>query len=278
MRPTTITTLSILALSAALVGCGKSALKAEGSQKSVIPTASTPSPHGEQKPQAAANLTGTILETMDSGGYTYLKLKTPAGESWAAVNQARVKVGEQATVIGAMQMDGFESPTLNRKFDRIYFGSLAPSAGAELSSAHASAPADADTKDNMGSKGSPAMPPGHGATKKVDDSPIKVDRASGPEGKTVAELFAQRAALKGKPVAVRGKVVKFLPDIMGKNWVHIRDGSGSAKGKDNDLTVTTKEKVAVGDVVLVHGTLQADKDVGAGYEFPAMIEDGKLKK
>ncbi len=272
MRPTTTITLSILALSVTLVGCGKSAPRAEATEKRGLPAASAPSPHGEQKPQAGANLTGTILETMDSGGYTYLKLKTPAGESWAAVNQVSVKVGEQVTVIGATQMDGFESPTLNRKFDRIYFGSLAPSAGTEMASAHGSAPADTDTK------GMPVMPPGHGATKKIDDTPIRVDRASGPEGKTVAELFAQRAALKGKPVSVRGKVVKFLPDIMGKNWVHVRDGSGSAKGKDNDLTVTTKERVAVGDVVLVHGTLQADKDVGAGYEFPAIIEEGKFKK
>jgi hypothetical protein len=124
------------------------------------------------------------------------------------------------------------------------------------------------------------MPPGHADVKKspVDETPIKVEKASGSEGKTVAELFAQRAALKGKTVAVRGKVVKFLPEIMGKNWVHIRDGSGSAKGKDNDLTVTTKEKVAVGDVVVVRGTLQSDKDIGAGYEFPAIIEDAKLSK
>jgi hypothetical protein len=276
MRPTTTITLSILALSVALVGCGKGEPKAEEIQKSGSAAASPASPaapHGEQKPQAAVDLTGAIMETMDSGGYTYLKLKTPAGEIWAAVNQAPVKVGEQATVIGSMQMDGFESPTLNRKFDRIYFGSLAPSAGADLSSgAHGSAPADP--------KGAPAMAAGHGATKKApaDNTPIKVDRASGPEGKTVAELFSQRAALKGKPVAVRGKVVKFLPDIMGKNWVHIRDGSGSAGAKDNDLTVTTKEKVAVGDVVLVRGTLQADMDVGAGYEFPAIIEDAKFKK
>lgn len=270
MRPMTTITLYILTLSVAFVGCGKGTPKADGMQKSAAPSASAPAP-------APANLTGTILETMDSAGYTYLKLKTPAGESWAAVNQASVKVGEQATVIGAVQMDGFESPTLNRKFDRIYFGSLAPSAGADLSSAHGAAPADTETNTKGGS---PTMPPGHGATKQppVDGTPIKVDRASGPEGKTVAEVFAQRAALKGKPVAVRGKVVKFLPDIMGKNWVHIRDGSGSAKGKDNDLTVTTKEKVAVGDVVLVRGALQADKDVGAGYEFPAIIEDGKFKK
>ena len=65
---------------------------------------------------------------------------------------------------------------------------------------------------------------------------------------------------------------------MGKNWVHVRDGSGSAKDKNNDLTVTTKEKVAVGDVLIVRGTLQADKDLGAGYEFPVIVEDAKFTK
>ena len=275
MRPKMTTALSILALSASLAGCAKSAPKAEETPKSgpaAASSASAASPHGDQKPQAAVDLSGTIVETMDAGGYTYLKLKSPTGEIWAAVNQTPVKVGDQITVIGSMQMDGFESPTLKRKFDRIYFGSLPPSAGADLSgSAPASAPAD--------DKAKPAMPPGHGAmAKPVDETPIKVDRAAGPEGKTVAELFSSRAALKGKPVAVRGKVVKVLPDIMGKNWVHLRDGSGSAKAKDNDLTITTKQKVAVGDVVLVRGNLQTDKDVGAGYEFPAIIEDGTFTK
>jgi hypothetical protein len=273
-RLMTTATLSILALSVALAGCGKSAPKAAEAPKGATP-ASSASAEGAPKPQAPPELSGTIVETMDAAGYTYLKLKTQTGEIWAAVNQVPVKVGDQATVFGAMPMDGFESPTLKRKFDRIYFGTLAGGAAA----AAAPAPASAHAGEPPAADG-PKMPPGHADVKRapVDETPIKVEKASGAEGKTVAELFAQKASLKGKPVAVRGKVVKFLPEIMGKNWVHVRDGSGSAKTKDNDLTVTTKEKVAVGDVVVVHGMLQTDKDIGAGYEFPAIIEDAKFTK
>ena len=273
MRSTMTSALTLLALSASLAGCGKAAPKTDEAATKGAPSAassaSPASPHGDQKPQA--DLAGTVVETMNSGGYTYLKLKTASGDVWAAVNQVSVKVGDQVTVAGSMPMDGFESPTLNRKFDRIYFGSILPPAGADLAGAPAGPPADG--------KARPAMPPGHGAmAKPVDEAPIKVDRASGADGKTVAELFSGKAALKDKPVAVRGKVVKFLPDIMGKNWVHIRDGSGSANSKDNDLTVTTKEKVAVGDIVLVRGKLQTDKDIGAGYQFPAIIEDATFTK
>ena len=63
---------------------------------------------------------------------------------------------------------------------------------------------------------------------------IKVAKAEGASGRTVAELWGQRAALNGKEVTVRGKVVKFTPEVMGKNWIHLRDGSG-ARGKDDDV-------------------------------------------
>jgi hypothetical protein len=106
---------------------------------------------------------------------------------------------------------------------------------------------------------------------------VKVPKASGSDARTVAEVYAQRAALKEKPVTIRGKVVKYNEGIMGRNWVHLRDGSGSA-GKDNDLTITTVEKTAVGEVVVVKGTLRIDKDFGAGYAYPVIVEDAKLSK
>jgi hypothetical protein len=105
---------------------------------------------------------------------------------------------------------------------------------------------------------------------------VKVPRAEG--GKTVAEIVAQRKALADKEVTIRGKIVKFLPGIMGRNWAHIRDGSGSAENKDNDLTVTTNDTAAIGDVVVVKGTVKIDQDFGAGYAYPVMIEKATLIK
>jgi hypothetical protein len=96
-------------------------------------------------------------------------------------------------------------------------------------------------------------------------------------GKTVAEVYGEKAALAGQPVTVRGKVVKTNAAIMGKNWVHVRDGSG-AEGT-NDLTVTTATGAAlpnVGDVVVVVGTIAVDKDFGMGYQYPVLVEEATI--
>jgi hypothetical protein len=107
---------------------------------------------------------------------------------------------------------------------------------------------------------------------------IKVPRAGGRNGKTVEEVHAQRAALNGKEVAVRGKVVKIVRGVLGKNWIHLRDGTGSHAAKDDDLTITTTDDAAAGDLVLVRGTVGTDKDFGLGYTYPVMIENAKLSK
>ena len=94
-------------------------------------------------------------------------------------------------------------------------------------------------------------------------------------GKTVAEVFAEKDALAGQPVTFRGKVVKTNPDIMGKNWLHVRDGSGEEGS--NDLTITTAGATPnVGDTVLVTGTVTLNKDFGMGYAYDVLIEDAQV--
>lgn len=95
------------------------------------------------------------------------------------------------------------------------------------------------------------------------------------DGKTVQEVYQEKAKLNGKRVTLRGKVVKYSEAIMGKNWLHLRDGTG--KEPANDLTVTTQAKTKVGDTVLVEGTIWLDKDLGAGYKYDVIIEDAKVK-
>ena len=90
----------------------------------------------------------------------------------------------------------------------------------------------------------------------------------------VEEVFAKKDVLNGKMVTVKGEVVKFNSGIMGKNWVHIKDGSG--KPGTNDLTATTQDTVKIGDKVIVTGTLAVGKDFGAGYMYDAIIEDASI--
>jgi hypothetical protein len=212
---------------------------------------------------------GTVLERLDAAPYSYLRIKGETGEVWAAVPKTEIDKGADVVVSGAMPMQDFESKTLKRKFDVVYFGTMggAEPPGAPAAMAEPGAPSPA----SMAAQHAAA------AAGPSDVGNVKVAKATGPDARTVAEVFAQRTALKEKPVTIRAKVVKYNEGIMGRNWIHIRDGSGTA-GKDNDLTVTTTEKASVGDVVLVTGTVRVEKDFGAGYSYPVIIEDAKLSK
>ena len=106
----------------------------------------------------------------------------------------------------------------------------------------------------------------------------KVEKATGDNAYTVAEIFAKNKELHGKTVCVQGRVVKYNPSIMGKNWIHIQDGSGDPMKSTHDLVATSAETTTVGEVITVEGKLAADKDFGAGYSYIAIIEEAKLKK
>jgi hypothetical protein len=112
----------------------------------------------------------------------------------------------------------------------------------------------------------------------VEAGKIEVKKAEGADGKTVSEIFAHKGSLKGTSVAVRGKVVKYNPGIMGKNWIHLRDGSGSREQKNDDITVTTSDSAAVGAVIVLRGIVHVDRDFGSGYAYPVIIEDAKVSK
>ena len=117
-----------------------------------------------------------------------------------------------------------------------------------------------------------------GVAKAVDVGDVKVPKASGPEARTVAEIVTTRTALKGKTVLVRGKVVKYTPEVLGKNWVHLRDGSGSAADNTHDVLVTTKDQAKIGDVVVARGVVHTDRELGSGYSYKVLIEEATLQK
>jgi len=229
-------------LALALAGCKDEAPK---------PADQTPAP---QAAPTAQGKTGNVVETMNSGGYTYVQVDTGTEKFWAAAPEFVVKVGDAVIVPEGMLMQNHTSKSLDRTFDQIFFVEAIVSPGS--ADAAAAAPAD-HTR--------PAVTAGA-----VDLSGVK--KAAG--GQTVAEVFAGKDKLAGKEIAVRGKVVKFSQQIMNTNWVHVQDGSG-AEGT-NDLTVTTDAVVKVGDTVLVKGALVANKDFGFGYKYDVIIEKASV--
>ena len=220
-----------------------------------------------------ATLAGEVLEAKDAASYTYLRLKTADGEIWAAVPKATVKPGAKVTIEDAALMTNFQSPTLGRSFDKIVFGKLAGTKSVEAGATTA------------GAKAAPAAPAAnsiasmHASPPAVADvGDVKVPKAAGPDAKTVAEITATPAKLKDKTIVVRGKVVKYTPGVLGKNWIHLRDGSGAAANGTNDVLVTSKDETKVGDVVLARGVVRTDVEVGPGYAYKVLVDDAKLSQ
>lgn len=206
-------------------------------------------------------LHGTVLETMDTGGYTYVLVDGGGTQAWAAAPEFDISVGTRVAVSTQMPMANYTSSTLNRTFDLVYFvGEVvvegAPGQGMAAQSTPAAAMSDVGATHNT----APAI------------AIAGVTPVDG--GKTVAAVFAEAASLSGNEIALRGKVVKFVPGVMGRNWIHVKDGTGSA-GTD-DLTVTTQDTVTVGDTVLVRGTVAVAQDFGFGYSYDVLVEKASV--
>jgi len=221
---------------------------------------------------AAGGFTGQVLETTNAAGYTYVLVDTGAKKIWAATTEFSVKPGDAVSFPAREPMVNFHSRAMNRDFPEIFFvGAIAVSGAATAAKLPPGHP-DISGAAPGGGKLPPNHPPigGQTAPTKVDFSNLQP--AAG--GKTVAEIYAAAAKLNGQSVTVRGKVVKYNAAIMGKNWVHIQDGTGQP-GSD-DLLATTSAGTKIGDTVLVTGKVATKKDFGAGYKYNVMLEDAKL--
>ncbi len=211
-------------------------------------------------PAAMQGKTGTVVETMNAAGYTYVQVDSGTEKFWAAAPEFQVAVGDSVAVPEGMPMPNYHSKTLDRDFELVYFvpAIMAGGAGGAMSAAPAG-----------------ELPSGHpaiGAPTAEDIDMTGIVKAEG--GKSIEEIYAGKAELAGQAITVRGKVAKFSPEIMGKNWIHLQDGTG-AEGT-NDLTITTSTMAKTGDTIVVTGVLTTDKDFGHGYQYDLIIEDAQI--
>ncbi len=255
----------VLAL-AALTGCG-----ANNADTDLAPPQTDATTAAAPETQS---FSGEVVETMDAGGYTYVLIDTGSEQIWAASNQFVVAHGDRVTVPIESPMADFRSETLDKSFDLIYFASRIVPEGTALGGGMGSPHGNA-MGGGMVSDHAPTM----GGHTTAADAGIEVGTIETPEdGLRIGAIWAGREVLSGKTVVVSGKVVKYNGGIMGTNWLHIQDGSGSAAEGTNDLTVTSATPVAVGDIVTVTGILTLDKDFGSGYRYAAIIMDAEIKK
>jgi hypothetical protein len=225
----------------------------------------TSKPAVSREKEAPKLQSGKVLEVLNASNYTYVRVDTGREKLWLAAPQIKIKPGEKVSFGAGLPMKNFQSKSLGRTFETVYFVDQIARDGDKAAAAQ------------MSQAGTQTLPQGHPNISGSNDAAAKMDfshitKASG--GKTVAEIYAQKTQLAGKNTAVRGKVVKYNAAIMGKNWIHLKDGTG-AEGS-NDLTVTTKSDAKVGDTVLVRGNVVTDKDYGYGYKYPVIIEDAEV--
>lgn len=205
--------------------------------------------------QAAKKIYGKVTNVLEAAGYTYAEVDTGSEKVWAAASTTPVKVGDMIAFTTEMPMKNFHSNALKRDFPTIYFVSrfITDSAG----------PAAVSTE-----KATP-----HANIKSSSDAKAIEGIAKVEGGNTIAEVYTDKQKLNGNAVRVRGQVTKFTANVMGKNWLHIRDSSTS-----DDLTVISENDAAINDVVIIDGKLALDKDFGYGYVYPLIVEDASVAK
>lgn len=194
-----------------------------------------------------------VTEVIQTSSYTYLKFQEEGDSYWAAISRNDDIVdGGTYYYDNFMEMKDFKSKELDRTFESIYFIE-------EISDKPF--PAGGMVQNQVGGSNS------------VGDMEIEnIEPAAG--GITISELLANKGNYEGETIKIRGKVVKFTPGVMEKNWIHIQDGTRS--GDDFDLTVTTTGNCEVGDIVTVEGNIILDQDFGYGYAYDIILENGVI--
>ena len=210
--------------------------------------------------QPHAMLKGKVLDVVNVPNYTYAQVDTGKEKVWAAGPVTPLKVGDTIAFSTGMPIKDYKSKSIDRTFELVYF---------------------VTSFNTGGTKAATNTDPHAAMDISAPHSQLKQNSATGPiegvakakDGKTIAEIHANKNDLNGKTIRVRGKVTKYNTKIMGKNWLHIQDSSSS-----DDLTVTTNATTKVGDVVVIEGKLLLNKDYGYGYIYPVIVEDATISK
>lgn len=212
---------------------------------------SAQAPHGNM---ASESHKVTVEEILQANAYTYLRVNENGKEDWIAITKNQsIEEGQTIYYADAMEMKDFHSEDLDRDFESVWFVQTVSDQPL--------------TQDGpMGG----AMP--HANVKPEADQSISVAPVEG--GITIEKLFDDRSSYEGKQVKIKGKVVKVNTGIMGRNWLHIQDGTGD--GENYDLTVTTNDNATVGQVVVVEGYVSLNKDFGSGYKYDIILEDSEV--
>jgi hypothetical protein len=203
-----------------------------------------------------------VVEVIQGGSYTYIKAKENMAEKWMAVSKQDVQTGGVYYYDEGLPMNNFHSKEIDRTFEEIFFVNTI-----------STTPIEKGAMAGMGGMGGTEASPSHmGKVTNEQNSAITLEKKAGEI--TVAQIFANRNDYSDKEVEIRGIVVKVNEQVMGKNWIHIQDGTND--NGNFDLTVTSTELPAVNDEITVKGKVILNKDFGYGYSYEVIMEDATI--
>ncbi len=197
-----------------------------------------------------------VRKVLPTDKYVYLNVDENGDNFWIATMKQEVNPGETVYYKGGLLKTNFESKEYHRTFDKIYLVSRIVKA-------------DHFKQANQMKGKAMNNTPGRVVVKESIGKKIKVEGSL-----PIATLISNPGKYEGKKVQLSGKVVKANYNIMGRNWVHIKDGSRD----DFDLVCTTDVPVPEGHVITINGLVSLNKDFGAGYVYDIIIEDAVLLK
>lgn len=199
-----------------------------------------------------------VSEVLSGTRYVYLKVREGQKEFWIATGKMDVKKGGTYFYRGGLLKTDFESEEHNRVFKEIYLVSNLVSKEDHT--------AMVKTEPNNSSV------KGEGIAEK-EDAPTQTGKEIQHKGSVkIAELLKEPERYEGHSVDISGTCVKINPSIMGRNWLHLQDGSQD----DYDLVVTSNTLVPEGSDITVRAVVALNKDFGAGYSYALILENGKL--
>ncbi len=266
-----------LAVALAFTACSDQDDTKAPTAESKKPAVAQEQPAAPQAPVMAqasdSALTGTVVDTFDGGGYTYIQLDTGTETKWTAIGQAPVTVGEQVSLKPGPVMRDFHSRTLDRTFPEIIFSSGLIGADEAAASTSFGGALQGEGMGMMSPMAGLEQASGGSATAVAPLQEVAIEKVEGENGYTIEEIFTQAADLSGKKVKIRGKAVKVSANIMGKNWIHLQDGTGNPANNSHDLVITSADMPETNSIIVIEGVIATDKDFGAGYKYNVILEE-----
>lgn len=197
------------------------------------------------------------VEVLPASEYVYIKVKENGKDFWIATRKQKIEIGSSYLYNEALQKIAFESKEHKRVFDTLYLVT------ALVPKDHGASHLNTDKLKTA--------PNSSNSVKKPSISPEEMDKLF-MGVVTVSDLVENPKKYEGKVVELNGECTKVNNGIMGRNWIHLNDGS-----KNNyDLVITSENNIEKGAKITMRGIVRLNKDFGAGYSYDIILEEGTL--